>query len=195
MSFYSTAMLTIRVRGAWLQQASIVGKLQGHTSPVYSVAWSPDGKSIATAAFDNTVRLWDVAGRKEIKKFDGHTKLVLSVAISPNGKQILSGSQDNTAKIWDWPVLSPSKTMGGHPGPVQALAVKPDGKLVAAASGKSIRSVGPRDRSDRQGTSRPLGGPFPPLHGVRVGGAGDGGIKAQFHSGLERQTSARTRRH
>ena len=133
----STAIFTAGF--ALAQQAAIVGKLEGHTSPVYSVAWSRDGKSLATAGFDNTVRLWDAATRKEIKKFEGHTKLALAVAISPDGKQILSGSQDNTAKIWDWPVFSPIKTLAGHAGPVQALAAKPDGKQVAAAAGKSIK--------------------------------------------------------
>ena len=60
------------------QQASLIGTLDGHTDPVYAVAWSPDGKTLATAGFDNTVRLWDAATRKEIKKYEGHSKLVLS---------------------------------------------------------------------------------------------------------------------
>src|SRR5271156_2668145 len=100
---------------AFAQQATTVGTLDGHTDPVYAVAWSPDGKSLATAGFDNTVRLWDAATRKEIKKLDGHTKLALAVAIAPSGKQILSGSQDFTAKIWEWPVFTPTRTFAGHP--------------------------------------------------------------------------------
>ena len=139
------------------QQASIVGKLEGHTSPVYSVAWSPDGKSLATAAFDNTVRLWDAATRKEIKKFEGHTKLVLAVAISPDGKQILSGSQDNTAKIWDWPVLSPIKTFAGHPGPVQALPSSRTGNKSPRRRGKSIKIWDLATGQADQRTSGPRG--------------------------------------
>ena len=121
------------------QQATIVGTLDGHTDPVYAIAWSPDGKTLATAGFDNTVRLWDAATRKEIKKYEGHTKLVLAVAIAPDGKHILSGSQDNTAKIWDVPTSGPVKTFAGHPAALEALAVKPDGKQFAAAAGKSVK--------------------------------------------------------
>ena len=77
------ALLTATVTAgvAVAQQATIVGTLEGHTDPVYAVAWSPDGNTLATAGFDNTVRLWDAATRKEIKKYEGHTKLVLAVAI------------------------------------------------------------------------------------------------------------------
>ena len=51
------------------QAATVVGTLDGHADPVYSIVWSPDGKTLVTGAFDNTVRLWDAATRKEIKKF------------------------------------------------------------------------------------------------------------------------------
>ena len=92
------------------QQATVVGTLEGHTDPVYAVAWSPDGKTLATASFDSTIRLWDATTRKEIKKYEGHSKLALAVAIAPDGKHILSGGQDNPAKIWDYPTSGPAKT-------------------------------------------------------------------------------------
>ena len=132
-----TAVATAGVAVA--QQATVVGTLEGHTDPVYAIAWSPDGKTLATAGFDNTVRLWDAATRKEIKKYEGHSKLVLAVAIAPDGKHILSGSQDNTAKIWDYPTSGPVKTFAGHPAAIEALAIKPDGKQFAAAAGKSVK--------------------------------------------------------
>src|SRR3954463_14125517 len=121
------------------QQSTLVGTLSGHTDPVYAVAWSPDGKTLATAGFDNTVRLWDAATRKEIRTFEGHAKLVLAVAYSPDGKQLVSGSLDNSAKIWELPASGPGKSLAGHPANVAALAVTPDGELVAAASGKSVK--------------------------------------------------------
>src|SRR5262249_52063419 len=124
---------------ALAQQATVLGTLDGHTDPVYAVVWSPDGKTLATAGFDNTVRLWDAATRKEIRKYDGHSKLVLAVAIAPDSRRILSGSLDNTAKIWDEPASAPLRTLAGHPAAVEALAVKADGKQFAAGAGRSIK--------------------------------------------------------
>ena len=121
------------------QQAKLLGTLNGHTDPVYAVAWSPDGKTIATAGFDNTVRLWEAASRKEIKSFEGHTKIVLAVAFSPDGRQLASASLDNTAKVWDLPGGGPARTLTGQASAVAALAVKPDGKEAAVAAGKSVR--------------------------------------------------------
>ena len=108
MRWYSRRLaiaVTVLVIGgtAFAQHASQVGTLDGHTEVVYAVAWSPDGKTLATAGFDNTVRLWDAATRKEVRKYEGHTKIVMAVAISPDSKRILSGSNDNTAKLWDYP--------------------------------------------------------------------------------------------
>ncbi len=128
-----TALATTGVALAQ-QAATVVGTFDGHTDPVYTVAWSPDGKTLITGGFDNTVRLWDAATRKEIKKFEGHSNLVLSVAASPDGKRILSGSLDKTAKVWQVPGGGPLKDLTGNPAGIHALAVKPDGKQAAAAA-------------------------------------------------------------
>ena len=71
-------------------------KFEGHTSSVYSVAFS--GKQVVSGSADNTVRLWDVESGAELRKFEGHTKYVTSVAFS--GKQVASGSQDKTVRLW-----------------------------------------------------------------------------------------------
>ena len=162
---------------ALAEQASQIGTLEGHTDPVYAVSWSPDGKTLATAGFDNTVRLWDAATRKEIRLYEGHTKIVMAVAISPDGKQILSGGNDNTAKLWDYPTADALekekekgkgkektkaaagavKTFTGHAGAVYSVAWSPDGKLAATgAADKTARLLGSRRKGLRSGRSPPM---------------------------------------
>ncbi len=76
----------------------------GHTSDVYSVAFSPDGRYALSGSDDDTVKLWEVNSGEEIRTFEGHTKgdifLVSSVAFSPDGRYALSGG-GNTVKLWD----------------------------------------------------------------------------------------------
>ncbi|TGO07686.1 hypothetical protein BTUL_0253g00020 [Botrytis tulipae] len=94
----------------WIQKKPIVEPywnamlqtLEGHTSTVTSVAFSPDGKQIVSGSYDNTIRLWDTTTGLQIQPtLEGHTGSVYSVAFSPDGKQVVSGSDDNTVRLWD----------------------------------------------------------------------------------------------
>src|SRR5207248_3233592 len=80
------------------QQPKPKATLTGHTDSVFCVAFSPDGKALASGSGDNTIRLWDVAGGKEKATLKGHTAAVTSVAYSPDGKTLASGSRDQTIK-------------------------------------------------------------------------------------------------
>ena len=74
-------------------------RMEGHTSYVRSVTFSPDGAIIASGACDNTVRTWDAKSGQALKVLDGHISSVFSVTFSPN--VIVSGSYDHSVRLWD----------------------------------------------------------------------------------------------
>ncbi|MEH1833594.1 MAG: caspase family protein, partial [Nostoc sp.] len=116
-------------------------RLEGHSSAVNSVAFSPDGKTIASASSDNTVKVWDAATAKEITTFKEHSSAVNSVAFSPDGKTIASASSDNTVKVWDAATAKEITTFKGHSDAVRGVAFSPDGKTIASASSDNTVKV------------------------------------------------------
>jgi WD40 repeat protein len=104
------------------------------SGPVYSVAWSPDGKRLATGSEDKTAKVWDAATGKELLTLSGHSAPVNSIAWSPDGKRLATGSDDKTAKVWDAATCKELLTLSGHRGKVLSVGWSPDDKRLATAS-------------------------------------------------------------
>ena len=112
--------------------------LKGHSDKVMSVAFSPDGQTLASGSNDKTIKIWNLAsneprtlkGYEESSYFGG----VNSVAFSPNGKQIASGCDDKTIKLWDVLTGKELYTFTGHENKVYSIAFSPDGKTLASGS-------------------------------------------------------------
>ncbi|MBI1313724.1 PQQ-binding-like beta-propeller repeat protein [bacterium] len=108
-------------------------RLEGHAAAVYDVAWLPNGQSLVSASFDQTLKLWDVPSSTVLRTMDGHTGIVLCVAVSPDGTLIASGASDSSIRLWEVPQNDPTRTIRAHDGESRAIALSPDGKTLATA--------------------------------------------------------------
>lgn len=106
----------------------------GHTDYINSVAFSPDGKTLATASVDRSVKLWDVATSKETRTLAGHTEVVDQVVFSLDGKMLASASWDHTVRLWNPDTGSLLRNLSGHSLAVLSIAFSPDSKRIAGGS-------------------------------------------------------------
>jgi WD40 repeat protein len=108
--------------------------LEGHRAAVNSVSFSPDGKTLASASADNTIKLWNLDTKKEITILTRHRAAVNSVSFSPDGKTLASASADKTIKLWNLDTKKEITTLKGHISKIWSVTFSPDGKTLASAS-------------------------------------------------------------
>jgi WD40 repeat protein len=146
--------------GTWSGQVKLLDLSTGkelpgpapHNDWVCSVAFSPDGKHLASAGgsefrparnkgmTSGQVKLWDRAAAKELAPLTGHTSKVFSAIFSPDGKTLATGSADRTVRLWDVPAGTERLVLRGHAEAVWSVAISPDGKtLFSASADRTVR--------------------------------------------------------
>eukprot|EP00897_Mesotaenium_endlicherianum_P008777 jgi/Mesen1/7928/ME000422S07086 len=122
LSIVCQPQAVFRIRPVTRCSASI----PGHSEAVLSVAFSPDGRQLASGSGDTTVRMWDIHTQTPFLTCIGHTNWVLCIAWSPDGRQLASGSMDNDVRIWDPSSKQPSGfALKGHKKWITSIAWEP----------------------------------------------------------------------
>jgi hypothetical protein len=108
--------------------------LEGHSAGVLSVAFSPDGNTIASGSVDDTLRLWSVSQARLIRTMQGHPFPIEQVEFSPNGVNLFTGSTDGIIRIWQVASGIFVRSLAGHNGRITGLDISKDGKWLVSSS-------------------------------------------------------------
>ncbi len=142
------------------QSGKLMTTYRKHIAAVLNIAWSPDGKKIASASTDKTVQIWNATSKNPILIYRNHSKPVSALAWSPDGSRIVSGSWDTTVQVWHVQTGRKLFTYRGYSREVSTVAWSPDGEYIAAGSWDTtvqIRQAGSGSRLfTYQGHSSPV---------------------------------------
>lgn len=126
-----------------------VVKYQGHTGPVWSIAWSPHSHYFVTGGLDKLARVWTTDKVHPVRLLAGHDKDVEVVAYHPNSAYVFTASCDKTIRMWAVTTGNAVRMFTSHTSPITAIACSPDGKLLASADDNGsiiIWDLGPGKR-------------------------------------------------
>ncbi|MCB9874128.1 MAG: WD40 repeat domain-containing protein [Planctomycetaceae bacterium] len=116
------------------KSGNLIAALEGHTSNVWSVAFSPDGQTLVSSGYDGKVIVWSVAEKKSTATLEKHKGWCRSVAFHPGGKQFATAGEDGTAVIWDLEGPKEAKELKAHEAAIYQVAFSADGNTLATAS-------------------------------------------------------------
>jgi len=128
LSFFFSMSLILSFHS---QAQTLKKQLLGHKKSVLSLAFSQDGKILASGSMDKTIRLWNVATGRLQRTLIGHQKKVLAVTFSPNNELFASGSWDKTIKLWNWQQGKILRTFKNH-WKINSVNFSLDGNLLAS---------------------------------------------------------------
>jgi WD40 repeat protein len=115
-----------------VQTGQCLSNLEGHENEVYTLAFSPDGRLLASGSTGRRIRLWDLRADKQVRILIGHSDYIDALAFSPDGRTLASASRDATVKLWS--VSSGRELLSFDLAGVDSeelLAFSPDGKTLA----------------------------------------------------------------
>jgi dipeptidyl aminopeptidase/acylaminoacyl peptidase len=123
-----------------VESRSLVRTITGHDDCIYGLAFSPDGKTLATSSYDKLIKLWDLETGKEIRTLKDHIDAVYAIEFTPDGKRLVSGAADRSVKVWDTASGRRLYTFSEATDGINTVAIDPTGRLVAAGGlDKSVR--------------------------------------------------------
>ena len=155
----------------------LTGLLKGHSGAVFSLAFSPDGKYLASGSGDFDVRVWNVRRMAGVATLEGHKDDVYALAWLPDARRLVSGADDHDLILWDALAGKRLKVLSGHENVVRAVAVSPDGRHIASGSwDKTVRlwdgRTGEFEKVLARLSTRPASLAFSPTGDTLLTGAG-----------------------